>query len=66
MGLALIKQYTTTFNIDVFKNDYSAELLKIIKAKAKGRRATVKKIKPKKAVSEDLYEQLMESLNKKA
>jgi DNA end-binding protein Ku len=66
VGLALIKQYTTTFNIDVFKNDYSAELLKIIKAKAKGRRATVKKIKPKKAVSEDLYEQLMESLNKKA
>lgn len=66
VGLALIKQYTTTFNIDVFKNDYSAELLKIIKAKAKGCRATVKKIKPKKAVSEDLYEQLMESLNKKA
>ena len=66
VGLALIKQYTAAFNIDAFKNDYSKELLKIIKAKAKGRRATVKKIKPKKAVSEDLYEQLMESLNKRA
>lgn len=66
VGLALIKQYTTSFNIDAFKNDYSIELLKIIKAKAKGKRATVKKIKPRKAASEDLYEQLMESLNKKA
>lgn len=66
VGLALIKQYTTSFNIDAFKNDYSIELLKIIKAKAKGRRATVKKIKPKKATSDDLYEQLMQSLNKRA
>ncbi len=66
VGLALIKQYTTSFNIDAFKNDYSIELLKIIKAKAKGKRATVKKIKPRKAASKDLYEQLMESLNKKA
>lgn len=66
VGLALIKQYTSPFNIDSFKNDYSNELLKIINAKAKGKRATVKKIKPKKAVSEDLYDQLMESLNKRA
>lgn len=66
VGLALIKQYTSGFNIDAFKNDYSKELLKIIKSKAKGKRATVKKIKPKKAASEDLYEQLMESLNKRA
>lgn len=66
VGLALIKQYTSAFNIDAFKNDYAIELLKIIKAKAKGKRATVKKIKPKKAESEDLYEQLMESLNKRA
>lgn len=66
VGLALIKQYTSGFNIDAFKNDYSKELLKIIKSKAKGKRATVKKIKPKKTASDDLYEQLMESLNKRA
>lgn len=66
VGLALIKQYSSKFNIESFKNDYSQELLKIIKAKAKGKRATVKKIKPKKAVSDDLYEQLMESLKKRA
>ena len=66
VGLALIKQYTSAFNIESFKNDYSKELLKIIKAKAKGKRATVKKIKPRKASSDDLYDQLMESLSKRA
>jgi DNA end-binding protein Ku len=66
VGLELIKQYSSPFNIDAFKNDYTQELLKIIKSKASGKRATVKKIKVKKAVSDDLYEQLMESLNKRA
>ncbi|MBB2150871.1 non-homologous end joining protein Ku [Pedobacter gandavensis] len=64
VGMALIKQYTAPFNIESFKNDYSNELLKIIKAKAQGKRATVKKIKPKKATSDDLYEQLLESLKR--
>jgi DNA end-binding protein Ku len=40
-------------------------LLKIIKAKAKGKRATVKKLKPQKATSDDLYDQLMQSLSNK-
>ncbi|ALL07857.1 DNA repair protein [Pedobacter sp. PACM 27299] len=62
VGMALIKQYAAPFNIDSFKNDYSKELLKIIKAKAQGKRATVKKMKTKKASSDDLYEQLLESL----
>lgn len=66
VGLALIKQYTTEFDISTFKNDYSKELLKIIKSKAQGKRATVKKIKTKKAASDDLYDQLMESLSKRA
>ena len=66
VGLELIKQYSSPFNISAFKNDYTQELLKIIKSKASGKRATVKKIKVKKAVSDDLYEQLMESLNKRA
>ncbi|MNR52680.1 hypothetical protein D3C85_1725650 [compost metagenome] len=66
VGLALISQYSAPFDITAFKDDYAKELLKIIKSKAKGKRATVKKIKPQKAVSEDLYEQLMESLNKLA
>ncbi|WP_316842451.1 Ku protein [Pedobacter gandavensis] len=64
LGMALIKQYAAPFNIDSFKNDYSKELLKIIKAKAQGKRATVKKIKPKPVGTADLYDQLLESLNR--
>jgi DNA end-binding protein Ku len=65
VGMALIKQYTDEFNIESFKDDYSKDLLKIIKAKAKGKRATVKKLKPREASSDDLYTQLMESLEKR-
>ena len=67
VGLALIKQYTSPFNIEAFKDEYTQELLKIIKAKAKGKRATVKKLKPREEDSgSDLYSQLMQSLSKKA
>ncbi|MEO5911983.1 MAG: Ku protein [Pelobium sp.] len=65
VALALIKQYTADFDISKYKDSYNNELLKIIKAKAKGKRPTIKKLKPKKAKSDDLYDQLMESLNKK-
>lgn len=63
VGLALISQYTSEFKIDQFKDEYTAELLNIIKAKAKGKRPTIKKMKPEKATSDDLYDQLMQSLN---
>ena len=63
VGLALIKQYASPFKIDQFKNEYSHDLLKIIKAKAKGKRPTIKKLKAEKPKSDDLYAQLMESLN---
>lgn len=62
VGLALIKQYSSPFDIAAFKDTYSDELLKIIKAKAKGKRAVVKKLKPQKATSDNLYDQLMQSL----
>ena len=63
VGLALIDQYTGPFNIENFKNDYSKELMNIIKLKAKGKRPTIKKLKPKKAAGDNLLDQLMESLN---
>ncbi|RZL19238.1 MAG: Ku protein [Pedobacter sp.] len=67
VGLALIKQYSSKFDISSFKDEYSNELLKIIKAKAKGKRATVKKLKPREEeTGDDLYAQLMQSLKKKA
>ena len=65
VGMALIKQYSSKFNIASFKDEYSKELLRIIKAKAKGKRATVKKLKPREETGDDLYSQLMQSLNKK-
>ncbi len=65
VGLALINQYAEKFDVSKFKDEYSNELLRIIDAKAKGKRTPVKKLKPQKAVSGDLYEQLMKSLNAK-
>ena len=65
VAMALINQYTHDFDIDQYKDTYSDDLLKIIKAKAKGKMPTIKKLKPQKAKSDDLYDQLMESLNKK-
>jgi DNA end-binding protein Ku len=65
MGLALINQYAEKFDVSKFKDEYNDELLKIIQAKAKGKHATVKKLKPKKATGDDLYEQLMQSLTAK-
>ena len=61
MGMALINTYVDKFDPAQFKNEYPAELLKIIEAKAKGKRPTIKKFKPKKEKG-DLYEQLMSSL----
>ncbi|MEJ5962103.1 Ku protein [Pedobacter immunditicola] len=65
VGMALIKQYTSPFNIESFKDEYTSELMKIIKAKAKGKRATVKKLKPRTTTEDDLYSQLMQSLKSK-
>ncbi len=63
VGLALIKQYEETFDVSKFHDDYHEELLKIIHAKAKGKRPTIKKLKPHKTTGDDLYDQLMQSLN---
>ncbi len=65
VGMALIKQYSSPFDISSFQDDYSKELLKIIKAKSKGKRVVVKKMKPQKASSDNLYDQLMQSLGTK-
>ena len=65
VGMALIDQYSSPFDIKGFHDEYSKELLRIIKAKAKGKRATVKKLKPREEPSDDLYGQLMKSLGGK-
>ncbi|SDH16822.1 non-homologous end joining protein Ku [Mucilaginibacter gossypii] len=65
MGLALINQYAEPLDLSRYKDQYHDELMKIIEAKAKGKRPTIKKLKPKAAKSDDLYDQLMSSLKAK-
>lgn len=65
MGLALINQYAEPLDLSKYKDQYHVELMKIIEAKAKGKRPTIKKLKPKAAKSDDLYDQLMSSLKAK-
>src|ERR1700744_3522960 len=65
MGLALINQYAEPLDLSRYKDQYHDELMKIIEQKAKGKRPTIKKLKPKKEASSDLYDQLMSSLNVK-
>ena len=62
MAESLIKQLQTTFDPDKFKNTYNEDLMKIIKAKAKGK---TKKTETKEEVSTtatDLMAQLKASL----
>lgn len=65
MGMALVNTYSSKFEIDKFKDQYHQELMKIIEAKAKGKRPTIKKLKPQKASDDNLFDQLMQSLNAK-
>jgi DNA end-binding protein Ku len=65
MGLALINQYAEPLDLSKYKDEYHTELLKLIEAKAKGKRPTIKKLKPVKAKADDLYDQLMSSLKTK-
>ncbi|WP_316753049.1 Ku protein [Pedobacter gandavensis] len=65
MGLALVNQYAEDFDVSKYEDTYQKKLLKLIEAKAKGKRPTIKKLKPRKEIEEDLYSQLMGSLNAK-
>jgi len=65
MGLALIDQYAEPLELTKYKDEYHTELMNIIEQKAKGKRPTIKKLKPKASKSDDLYDQLMSSLNAK-
>jgi len=62
MAVKLIKQHTGDFNVEEYRDEYSKELMKLIRAKAKGKRPTVRKLKTKPKGSADLLEQLKASL----
>jgi len=65
MGLALVNQYAEDFDVSKYEDTYQKKLLKLIEQKAKGKRPTIKKLKPQKEKSDDLYAQLMGSLTAK-
>ena len=67
MAVKLVESYTTAFDISAFKDEYHEELLKIIKAKASGKKKTVKKMQVVHTKNTDLFNQLKASLtpNKK-
>ena len=64
--MILIDQLTETFDPTLFKDEHSEKLMKIIKAKAKGKTVTYKPMKIVHSKTTDLMEQLEASLaNKK-
>ncbi len=62
MAVQLVESYTSEFDISQYKDTYHEDLLKIIKAKASGKRRTVKKMKVVHTKSSDLFDQLKASL----
>jgi DNA end-binding protein Ku len=64
MALSLINQLTPKkFNIEKYKDSYSDELMKMIEAKAKGKKITKPEVKIVKSKAKDLMAQLKESMD---
>jgi len=66
MAISLIDQLTAEFDISKFKDTYSAQLMKMIEAKAKGKKIKAPTMKVVHSRSKDLMEQLKESLDSKS
>jgi DNA end-binding protein Ku len=65
MAISLIDQLSGSFDISGFKNDYSEKLLKLIKAKAHGKKPAVSHLKVVHSRAKDLMGQLKASLETK-
>ncbi len=65
MAKALINQLSGEFDITHFKDTYSADLLKLIKDKAKGKKIQTPTLRVVHSRSKDLMEQLKASLGEK-
>ncbi len=63
MAVQLIEQLTTEFDISNYKDTYNEKLLKLIMAKAKGKKPAASKMKVVHSKSRDLMAQLKESLS---
>lgn len=65
MAVSLISSLTHKFNISRYKDTYSADLMKLIKAKSKGKTVKTTKLKVVHSKSKDLMSQLKASLGTK-
>jgi DNA end-binding protein Ku len=66
MAVSLINQLSGKFNIEKYKDEYSGQLLKLIKAKSKGKaKAPVVQMKVNPDKTKDLMSQLKASLSNK-
>ena len=65
MAIALIDQLSGKFDISKYKDTYSAELMKVILAKAKGKKLQPAPLRVVHSKSKDLMDQLKESLSVK-
>lgn len=65
MAISLINQLSGKFDISKYKDTYSQDLMKLIEAKAKGRRIKAPTMKVVHSRSKDLMEQLKASLETK-
>ena len=65
MAISLISQLSGKFNIASYKDNYTQQLLKLIKAKAKGNKAAATHLKVVHSKAKDLMAQLKASLSAK-
>lgn len=65
MALSLIDQLTEKFDISAYKDTYADKLMKLIKAKAKGKKVAVPHMKVVHSKAKDLMSQLKASLETK-
>lgn len=65
MAITLIDQLTGKFDISKYKDTYNGELLKLIKAKASGKKIKVPEMKVVHSQAKDLMDQLKASLDVK-
>jgi DNA end-binding protein Ku len=64
MAMALVEQFSSPFSIEKFKDTYSADLLKLIKLKANGKKVMPHKLKVTHRKPADLMAQLKGTLQK--
>ena len=65
MAMSLVNQYTEPFNIEKYKDEYAAALLKVIEERASGKKSKIRKLTVTYKNTDNLIDQLKASLARK-